>query len=154
FLQGMVIVLDAHSGAIRALVGGRDFTHSSFDRALHARRQPGSTFKPIVYATALELGMSPAARIETTPVEVSLTGAAWRPDDLVHDSVTSLSMRDALVLSSNNGAVRVGEWAGIDRVSRMARRLGISTDVPALPSILLGSAEVIPAELAAAYAAL
>ena len=154
YLQGMVIVLDAHTGAVRALVGGRDFTHSSFDRALHARRQPGSTFKPIVYATALELGMSPATRIETTPVEVSLAGAAWRPDDLVHDSVTSLSMRDALALSSNNGAVRVGEWAGVNRVARMARRLGLSTDVPTLPSVLLGSAEVIPAELAAAYAAL
>ena len=154
YLQGMVIVLDSRTGAVRALVGGRDFTHSSFDRALHARRQPGSTFKPIVYATALELGMSPAARIETTPVEAGLAGAAWRPDDLVPDSVTVLSMRDALVLSSNNGAVRVGEWAGLERVTRMARRLGLSTDVPEYPSVLLGSAEVIPAELTAAYAAL
>jgi penicillin-binding protein 1A len=154
FLQGMVIVLDARTGAVRALVGGRDFTHSSFDRAFHARRQPGSTFKPIVYATALQRGLSPASRVETTPVEVALAGAAWRPDDLVPDSVTSLSLRDALVLSSNNGAVRVGEWAGIGRVADMARTLGLSTPVPNYPSILLGSAEVIPAELTAAYATL
>lgn len=154
YLQGMVIVLDAHSGAVRALVGGRDFTHSSFDRAFHARRQPGSTFKPIVYATALQAGLSPASRVETTPVEVSLTNAAWRPDDLVPDSVVSLSLREALVLSSNNAAVRVGEWAGIGRVAAMAKTLGLTTAVPAYPSILLGSAEVIPAELTAAYATL
>lgn len=154
YLQGMIIVLDAHTGAVRALVSGRDFSHSSFDRAFHARRQPGSTFKPIVYAAALQAGMSPAARIETTPVDVALGGAAWRPDDLVPDSVTSLSMRDALVLSSNNGAVRVGEWAGIGHVADMAKTLGLTTPVPDYPSILLGSAEVIPAELTAAYATL
>jgi penicillin-binding protein 1A len=154
YLQGMVIVLDIRTGAVRALVGGRDFTHSSFDRAFHARRQPGSTFKPIVYATALQGGLSPASRIDTTPVEVALAGAAWRPDDLVPDSVTSLSLRDALVLSSNNAAVRVGQWAGIGRVADMAKTLGLTTPVPSYPSILLGSAEVIPAELTAAYATL
>jgi penicillin-binding protein 1A len=154
YLQGMVIVLDAHTGEVRALVGGREFGHSSYDRAFQARRQPGSTFKPIVYATALQNGLSPAALIATTPVEVTGPDAAWRPDDLVPDSVTALTVRDALVLSSNHGAVRVGEWAGVDRVAAMARTLGISTRVPSYPSILLGSAEVIPAELTAAYAAL
>ncbi|MGH7447737.1 MAG: penicillin-binding transpeptidase domain-containing protein, partial [Longimicrobiales bacterium] len=129
-------------------------THSSYDRVFHARRQPGSTFKPIVYAAALQQGLSPAAHIATTPVEVALAGAAWRPDDLVPDSVASLSVRDALVLSSNNGAVRVGQWAGIDRVAAMAKTLGLTTPVPRVPSILLGSAEVIPAELTAAYATL
>ena len=154
YLQGMVIVLDARTGEVRALVGGRDFAHSSFDRAFHARRQPGSTFKPIVYATALQAGLSPASRIDATPVEVTLASVAWRPDDLVPDSVTALSLRDALVLSSNNGAVRVGEWAGIGRVVDMAKTLGLTTPVPELPSILLGAAEVIPAELTAAYATL
>jgi penicillin-binding protein 1A len=154
YLQGAVLVLDARSGEVRALVGGRDFTHSSYDRALQARRQPGSAFKPIVYAAALQRGLSPAAWIETTPVSIDLAGAAWRPDDLVPDSVTHLTVRDALALSSNNGAVRVGEWAGIDRVAAMARTLGISTPVPRYPSVFLGSAEVVPAELAAAYAVL
>jgi penicillin-binding protein 1A len=154
YLQGVVIVLDARTGAVRALVGGRDFTHSSYDRALLARRQPGSTFKPIVFAAAFQHGLSPASRIDTTPVSVELAGSAWKPDDLVPDSVTSLSARDALALSSNNGAVRVGEWVGARRVADMARTLGITTPVPPYPSIHLGAAEVVPAELAAAYATL
>ncbi|CAN5765838.1 penicillin-binding protein 1A [soil metagenome] len=154
YLQGMIIVLDTRTGEVRALVGGRDFTHSSYDRAFSARRQPGSTFKPIVDATALQNGISPAAIIETTPVELVQSGAAWRPDDLVPDSVTQLSVRDALVLSSNNAAVRVGEWVGIDRVVDMARTLGLTTAVPSYPSIVLGSAEVNPAEFTAAYATL
>lgn len=154
FLQGLVVVLDVRTGEVRGLVGGRDFTHSSFDRALQARRQPGSTFKPIVYAAALQAGLSPAAQIETTPVEVGNTLGAWRPDDLVPDSVTSLTVRDALALSSNNAAVRVGQWVGVDRVIQMARTLGISTPIPAFPSIFLGAAEVVPTEFAAAYATL
>jgi penicillin-binding protein 1A len=155
YLQGLVVVLDVHTGEIRALVGGRDFTHSSYDRALLAHRQPGSTFKAIVYAAALEAGLSPSARIETTPVSVANAGAVtWRPDDLVPDSVTSLTVRDALALSSNNGAVRVGEWVGAAKVVDMAKRLGLSTPIPPYPSIFLGSAEVVPVEFAAAYAAI
>ena len=155
YLQGMVVVLDVRNGEIRALVGGRDFTHSSYDRALLARRQPGSTFKPIVYAAALEAGLSPGARIETTPVSVDNAGSVtWRPDDLVPDTVLSLSVREALALSSNNGTVRVGEWVGAAKVVEMAKRLGLSTNIPAYPSIFLGAAEVIPVEFAAAYASI
>jgi penicillin-binding protein 1A len=154
YLQGTVVVLDLKTGEIRALVGGRDFTHSSFDRALQARRQPGSTFKPIVYAAALQHGLSAASWIETTPVAINLAGVAWRPDDLVPDSVTRLSVRDALALSSNNAAVRIGESVGTARVIEMARTLGITTPIPSYPSIFLGSAEVVPAEFAAAFATL
>ena len=154
YLQGMVLVLDARTGNVRALVGGRDFTHSSFDRAFQGRRQPGSTFKPIVYAAALNSGISPAAQIATTPVSIDVASSAWRPDDLVHDTITSLTVRDALVLSSNNAAVRVGEMVGAQNVIATARALGISTAIPPYPSIFLGSAEVSPAELTAAYAAL
>jgi penicillin-binding protein 1A len=154
YLQGLVVVLDSRTGEIRALVGGRDFTHSSYDRALVARRQPGSTFKAIVYAAALQHGLAATSRIETTPVSVDVSGTAWRPDDLVHDTVTVLSARDAMALSSNNAAVRVGEWVGVNRVIEMARTLGISTPVPPYPSVFLGSAEVVPVEFAAAYAAL
>jgi penicillin-binding protein 1A len=154
YLQGTVLVLDARTGAVRALVGGRDFTHSSFDRAFQGRRQPGSTFKPIVYAAALMNGISPAAQVETTPVSVNLASSAWRPDDLVPDSITSLTVRDALVLSSNNAAVRIGEQVGVDQVIETARALGITTAIPPFPSVFLGAAEVSPAELTAAYAAL
>jgi penicillin-binding protein 1A len=155
YLQGTVVVMDVHTGAIRALVGGRDFTHSSYDRALTARRQPGSAFKPIVYAAALNRGLTPSTIVETTPVMLADGGApVWRPEDLVPDSVTSLSVRDALALSSNHAAVRIGEQAGIDNVVHMARALGLTTPIPSYPSIFLGSAEVIPAEFTAAYATL
>jgi penicillin-binding protein 1A len=159
YLQGMVLVLDVRTGEVRAVVGGRDFTHSSYDRAFSMRRQPGSAFKPIVYAAALQQGLTPASRIDTSPVEIGAGGAGggtgtWRPEDHVPDSVTSLSVRQALALSSNSAAVRVGEWAGIGRVIETARALGITTPLPAVPSIVLGSAEIVPAEFAAAFAAL
>jgi penicillin-binding protein 1A len=154
FLQGAIVVLDTRTGEVRALVGGRDFTHSSYDRALLARRQPGSTFKPVVFAAAMQHGLAATDRIDTTPVAIDLAGTAWRPDDLVPDTVTSLTVREAMALSSNNAAVRIGEWVGVNRVADMARTLGLSTPVPLYPSVFLGSAEVIPAEFAAAYATL
>ncbi len=153
YLQGMVVVLDPQSGEIRGLVGGRDFTHSQYDRVFHARRQPGSAFKPFVYAAAIQQGMTLNTRIETTPVVTPTGGAgAWRPDDLVPDSVRSLSVRDAFALSSNYGAVRVGNWVGPQRVIEVAHAAGISTKIPAFPSIFLGAAEIIPVDLVAAYA--
>ncbi len=153
-LQGLVVVMDPATGLLRALVGGRDFATSQFDRALQARRQPGSAFKPIVYATALESGLPPTARLETTPVEIDEAGSrAWRPGDHLADTVRTLSVRTALAVSSNNAAVRLGHWVGEKRVAEMGKRLGLSTPIPPYPSINLGSAEVIPAELVAAFAA-
>lgn len=154
YLQGMVVVLDTRTGEIRALVGGRDFTHSSYDRALLARRQPGSAFKPILYAAAIQSGMAASDRIDATSVSVAHRAGVWSPDDLAPDTLSLVSMRDALALSSNNAAVRIGEWVGPQRVIQTARALGITTEIPPYPSITLGSAEVIPAEFVAAYAAL
>lgn len=151
-LQGMVVVLDPESGAVRALVGGRDFATSQFDRAFQARRQPGSAFKPLVYAAALESGLPVTARLETTPVSVASGSRIWRPGDHVADSVQSLSVRSAMTVSSNNAAVRLGQWVGEQRVASMGRRLGLTTPIPAYPSIHLGAAEVVPAELVAAFA--
>ena len=153
YLQGMVVALDIKTGEVRALVGGRDFTHSSYDRAIDARRQPGSSFKPFVYAAAIQQGMTLNQRIETTPVSLQGANANWRPDDLVPDSVTSLSMRDAFARSSNYGAVRVGSWVGPQAVIQMARAAGVTTPIPAYPSIFLGSAEVKPIEFVAAIGA-
>ncbi len=151
-LQGLVVMMDPHNGEIHALVGGRDFATSQFDRALQAKRQPGSAFKPIVYAAALEAGLPPTARLETGPIEVDAAGSpAWRPSDHVSDTVQTLSVRTALAISSNHAAVRLGRWLGEDRVASMGKRLGLTTDIPPYPSIFLGSAEVIPAELVAAY---
>lgn len=154
YLQGMIVVLDTRTGEIRALVGGRDFTHSSYDRALLARRQPGSAFKPILFAAALQSGMGAGDRIDATAVSVAHRAGVWSPDDLASDTLRLVSMRDALALSSNNAAVRIGEWVGPQRVIQTARALGITTDIPPYPSITLGAAEVIPAEFVAAYAAL
>ena len=153
-LQGMAVLLDPQTGEVRALVGGRDFATSQFDRAFQAKRQPGSAFKPLVYAAALESGLPATARLETSPVEVTSAGSGtWRPGDHVADSVESLSVRMALAESSNSAAVRLGQWVGERRVAEMGRRLGLSTPIPEYPSIHLGAAEVIPAELVAAFAA-
>ncbi len=154
YLQGLVVALDPGSGAIRALVGGRDFSHSQYDRALLARRQPGSAFKGIVYAAALRAGLTLAERVETTPVSITAGGGvAWRPRDHVADSVDALSVRDALAQSANNATVRIGRWVGERKVIELAQALGITSPIPEYPSILLGAAEVAPVELVAAYAA-
>ncbi|MEJ2186004.1 MAG: PBP1A family penicillin-binding protein, partial [Gemmatimonadota bacterium] len=153
-LQGMVVVLDPRTGEIRALVGGRDYNETQFDRAFQARRQPGSAFKPFVYAAALERGLTVSARVATSPVLVNDAGSRpWSPSDHVPDSVQTLSVRAALAESSNHAAVRVGQWVGVDHVVSLAHALGISTAIPSYPSVLLGSADVVPAELVAAYAA-
>jgi penicillin-binding protein 1A len=152
-LQGMIIVLDPHTGAVRALVGGRDFATSQFDRAFQARRQPGSAFKPLVFAAALEAGLPMTARLETSPVAIETAGSpVWRPGDHVADTIQSMSLRSALAVSSNNAAVRLGQWVGEQRVAALGHRLGLTTPIPPYPSIHLGSAEVIPAELVAAFA--
>ena len=152
-LQGLVVMLDPRTGHVRALVGGRDFATSQFDRALQAERQPGSAFKPVVYAAAFEAGLPATARLETAPVEVRARGAAtWRPGDHVADSVQTLSVRNAMAISSNHAAVRLGQWLGESRVASMGRRLGLSTPIPEYPSIFLGAAEVVPAEMVAAFA--
>lgn len=154
YLQGMLVALDPRTGLVRALVGGRDFGESQFDRALQARRQPGSAFKPIVMAAALEAGLPVTSRFETTPLALDQQGSpTWQPNDHIADSLQSLSVRDILAKSSNTGTVRIGQWVGVDRVAETARRLGLTTPIPAYPSTFLGAAEVTPAEMVAAYAA-
>jgi penicillin-binding protein 1A len=151
YLQGMVVALDVHTGEVRALVGGRDYTHSNFDRATEAKRQPGSAFKPFVYAAAIQQGLTLNSRIETTPV--SDGAGAWNPDDLVPDTVTQLSVRDAFARSSNYGAIRIGNWVGPQAVIQMARQAGVTTHIPPYPSIFLGAAEIVPIEFVAAIGA-
>lgn len=154
YLQGMIVALDPRTGEIRALVGGRDFALSQFDRALQARRQPGSAFKPILYAAALADRIPVTTRLATTPVSVEGDGSAdWHPGDHIPDTVETLPLREALARSSNSAAVRLGQWVGTRRVASLAKSLGISTPVPDYPSIFLGSAEVVPVELVAAFAA-
>jgi 1A family penicillin-binding protein len=150
-LQAALVALDPHTGHVRAMIGGRDFNASSFNRATQARRQPGSAFKPFVYATALEAGYTPATLIEglNTPVE-TLQGA-WTPDD-EHGEGDAMTMRAALRTSSNRAAVQMLQQVGIARTVEEAKLLGVG-DVPSVPSLALGSGEVTLQAMTAAYAA-
>ncbi|MEP7308081.1 MAG: PBP1A family penicillin-binding protein [Acidobacteriota bacterium] len=149
-LQGALIALDPATGHIRAIVGGRDFTDSSFNRAIQARRQPGSAFKPIVYAAALEAGYTPATILEGLD-DPSIEPGAWVPDD-EHSTASSMSVRTALRTSSNRAAVRVLHDVGIGRAVKLAEAMGLGK-LPGVPSLALGSGEVTLRSLTAAYAA-
>ena len=151
YLQGMVIAMDPATGLVSTLVGGRDYEHSEFDRAFQALRQAGSAFKPIVYAAALESGLRLTDRISTQPVRLARQGMEdWQPGDHVRGG--ELSVREALVYSSNTAAVRVGQRLGTRAVADQALEMGLSGDIPHYPAIYLGAADVVPAELVAAYA--
>jgi penicillin-binding protein 1A len=140
------VVLLAPDGAIRVLIGGRSHDDSPFDRAVQARRQPGSSFKPFVWAAALEAGVKPTDYRSTT----KLAFGPWSPSD--HASAATLSLADALAQSSNNVAVRLADEAGPKKVAALARRFGV-VDLPDNPglSLALGAYEVTPLELTGAY---
>src|SRR5207248_3393205 len=131
---------------VRALVGGRDYAMSEFDRATQARRQPGSAFKPIVWAAALESGI---------PLSTLLApdGGDYQPADRISLPVGPLNLREALRVSSNRAAVALGERVGVPAVIEEARILGLTTPIGDYPSTVLGAAAVEPLELALAYAA-
>ena len=149
-LQGMVVAMDARTGDILALVGGRDYGLSQFDRVTQAKRQAGSAFKPFVYAAALAEGIP----ITTTLVGPGAAPAAggYYPADHVADSL-ALDMRGSLRLSSNRAAVVLGERVGVGKVIQTARSLGISTPIQEYPSTFLGAADVVPLELVSAFGA-
>jgi len=145
--QGAVVVLD-RDGAIRALVGGRDYAQSQFNRAVAARRQPGSAFKPFVYLAALERGLTPDTMRSDSPVSI----AGWRPENYTRDYRGDVNLTTALASSLNTVAVRLGQEVGPRNVVRTAQRLGIGSALAANPSIALGTSEVNLLELAGAYA--
>ncbi len=144
--QAALVALST-DGAVRALVGGRDYRGSQFNRAVQARRQPGSAFKPFVYLAALEAGWSPESRVLDAPVSVE----GWRPRNFTDRYRGDISMSEALTESVNTVAVRLSEAVGRTRVRDVARRLGITAPLPATPSVALGAGEVNLLELTAAY---
>jgi penicillin-binding protein 1A len=150
-LQAALVAIDPHTGEVRALVGGRDFDESHFNRAMQARRQPGSAFKPFVYAAALENGYTPATLITNLNDPTMTVQGAWVPEDEHLDS-DSITMRQALKVSSNRAAVRMLDEVGIPTTVRYAKLLGVGS-VPNVPSLALGSGEVTLASMTAAYAA-
>ncbi|MGH6851625.1 MAG: transglycosylase domain-containing protein [Methylocella sp.] len=144
--QGALVAL-APDGAIKALVGGRNYADSQFDRAASAKRQPGSAFKPFVYLAALESGLNPDSVREDAPINVK----GWQPENYSHEYFGPVTLTRALSLSLNTVAVRLGLEVGPKAIARVAHRLGIVSELSANPSIALGTSEVTPLEIATAY---
>jgi penicillin-binding protein 1A len=155
YLQGLAVTLEASTGYIRAMVGGRDFEDSKFNRATQSRRQPGSTFKPIVYAAALEAGYPLSYVIPDEPLTVELPPPQeiWTPQNYDLEFQGPMTLRRALYLSRNIVAVKLGMEIGEQAVVGMAAEFGLTTRIPLVPSIHIGSADVVPLEMIAAYTA-
>jgi penicillin-binding protein 1A len=151
YLQGAAIVLDTATAEVRVLIGGRSFGESRFNRVTQARRQPGSAFKPVIYAAAIEDGASPSTVLTGLDDPVLIPGGMWMPED-EHSSSGAMSLRSALRTSSNRAAVRLIRQIGIDRAMEMVERLRLGP-LPAVPSIALGAGEVTLEALTAAYGA-
>ena len=148
-LQAALVAIEPGTGAVRAMVGGRDFEDSTFNRAVQARRQPGSAFKPFVYAEALESGFTPATLIENLDDPVLTSQGQWMPED-EHLDTDSMTLRTGLRTSSNRAAVRLLQEVGIQKTITYAKSVGMGM-LPSVPSLALGSGEVTLLSLAAAY---
>lgn len=153
YLQGMVVVLDARTGAVRALVGGRDYDDSNFDRALLARRQAGSAFKPFVYLSALQGRHPPTHLVLDAPLEITLPNdSVWAPVNYDGRYDGPITLRESITRSKNTATVRLADEVGLASVVRTARNLGVAEDIPELPSTSLGATSVRPVDLVRAYA--
>jgi 1A family penicillin-binding protein len=151
-IEGAMVAIDPRNGDIRALVGGRQYERGSFNRAFLARRQPGSAFKPFVYAAALAAGFTPASLVDDEPVEVEQDGRIWTPANYGDEYMGRVTMRRALMKSANAAAVRISRVVGEQRVIQAAHRNGITSPLSPVPAIALGALEVTPIELVTAYA--
>jgi penicillin-binding protein 1A len=146
--QGALVSM-ALDGAVRALVGGRDYDESQFNRAIDARRQPGSAFKPFVYLAALEFGHRPSDQVVDEPVAIG----DWQPENYEGSYAGAMTLAHALARSSNSASVQLTNEVGPDAVARVAHRLGIAGELQVVPSLALGTSEVTPIDLTAGYAA-
>ncbi|HEX3653748.1 MAG TPA: PBP1A family penicillin-binding protein [Rhizomicrobium sp.] len=146
--EGAVIVMKP-DGAITAMVGGRDYDESEFNRATQAKRQPGSAFKPFVYLAAVESGISPWETRSDSPVDID----GWAPTNYGNRSYGTITLADALAHSVNTITASLAQEVGVDKVVEAAQRLGIKSPLEANASLALGTSEVTPLELTSAYAA-
>jgi penicillin-binding protein 1A len=151
--EGALISLDVQSGGMLAMIGGRDFFKSPFNRAVNAKRQPGSAFKPIVYANAIERGFPQSKIILDAPVAFKIPGreSSWKPENFSRNYKGEITYRMALTLSKNIPAVRLIEMLGPDSVSQFAHSLGIDSALYPNLSLALGTSEVTLTELTVAY---
>ncbi|MFN0178534.1 MAG: transglycosylase domain-containing protein [Gemmatimonadales bacterium] len=156
-IQAALVAIDPRTGEVLAMVGGRDYGASQFNRAVEARRQPGSAFKPIVALAALELvgagrpAFTLASRIEDEPLSVRTPGGRWEPSNYDRSYRGEVTFREAIEQSLNVPFARVGLSIGPERIIATARRLGIASPLKAVPSLALGSSEVTLLEMVRAY---
>ncbi|MBI4168612.1 MAG: hypothetical protein HY510_01595, partial [Acidobacteria bacterium] len=157
-IQGAVVALRPSDGSILAMAGGRNYSKSQFNRATQAHRQPGSLFKPFVYLAgfqkAQDLGQAeftPATVLDDSPLEMEVNGEPWTPQNFDQEFEGPVTARHALAYSRNVPTIRAAEMIGLRDVVRMARRCGIESRMQAVPSIALGTFEVVPLEAAAAF---
>jgi 1A family penicillin-binding protein len=151
-LEGLVVAMDPSTGDVRALVGGRDYAMAPFNRATRALRQPGSSFKPFVYAKALEDSMSAASIVPDTALSIVMSdGHVYSPDNSDNKFLGPITLREALAHSRNPVAVQLALRIGLDTMAEMARRVGITTPVAPVPASALGASVVRPIEYVAAY---
>jgi len=156
-LQGCLLAIRPRTGELLALVGGRDYRSSQFDRCVQARRQTGSVFKPFVYIAALEPQsgkpfMTLASFLDDSPLELETPSGVWRPSNYDGNFHEAVSVREAMERSYNVATARLALDVGLDRVASVARRLGVESRLPEVPSLALGTAELSPLEVARAYA--
>lgn len=152
YLQGMVVAIDPASGDVRALVGGRDYRDSQFDRAVDGMRQPGSSFKPIVYAAAIADSITPNTIFVDSALSIPLpNGTVYRPENAEGEFSGPVTLREALARSLNVIAVELGMRLGMDSISNLAHRMGITSKIAPYPSSAIGASVVQPLDLVAAY---
>ena len=156
--EAALIAADPRTGEILAMVGGRSYNQSQYNRAVVARRQPGSVFKPFVYLTAFEVAadtgrtdVTPASIVDDTPTTWEFDNQVWTPENYEHEYDGPVTYRHALAHSRNIAAVKVAEQAGYDRVAALWKKLGVGNPPKAYPSIALGVFEATPFEIATAY---
>ena len=153
YVQGMFIALDPATGDVRALIGGRDFRDSEFNRATQAIRQPGSVFKPFVYTAAIAAGIPASEIIYDTPILIENPGSdPYSPKNFGNAFDGPMTLRTALSNSVNVVAVKLGQRVGEESMAQIARSMGIESEIPRVPSAAIGAASVRPIEIATAYA--
>jgi len=154
-LEASVLALDIETGAIRVMIGGRDFKTSKFNRAMQGIRQPGSSFKPFIYATAMTNGYTPASVVVDRPITIidESRGDAWRPENHDKEFMGEMTIREALRKSINLVAVQVIQNIGPQKVVELAKDMGLRHNIPPVPALALGTCEVTNLELTLAYAA-
>jgi penicillin-binding protein 1A len=154
YLQGALVALDTRTGYILALVGGRDFVDSKWNRVTQGVRPPGSTFKPFVYSAAVRAGWPVDTMLDDSPLNppvIQLDSSLWQPKDYDDTTLGLIPMRQSLFLSRNLSTIKLGMALGEQTVIGEARRYGITTTLPPYPSIHIGAREVKPIEIVAAY---